>query len=153
MATIVPVDRIGDFVGFVSEPTDWLCIDQDRIDAFADATLDHQFIHVDEEASRHGPFGSTIAHGFLSLSLISHFASQFSISIEGVTLGINYGLDKVRFLNPVRVGSNIRAIAKILEIRERQKGRYLMKFEVTIEIEGQEQPALVADWLVMQIVA
>ncbi|SEA50301.1 MaoC family dehydratase [Microbulbifer marinus] len=152
MPTLIPRDRIGDFVGFETEPTGWLHIDQHRIDAFAECTLDRQFIHVDPEAAKLTPFGSTIAHGFLTLSLLSHFAEQLQIGIEGVQMGVNYGLDKVRFINPVKVDSNIRARTRVMGILEKKPGQYQLKLEVTLEIEGEEKPALIAEWLVMQFV-
>lgn len=152
MPTLIPRDKIQEFIGFETETTKWLNIDQNRIDAFAECTLDRQFIHVDPEAARQTPFGTTIAHGFLSLSLLSYFAEQLQVSIEGVKMGVNYGLDKVRFINPVKVNSNLRARAKVLDILEKDPGQYQLKLEVTLEIEGEQKPALVAEWLFMQFV-
>jgi len=131
--------------------TDWISIDQSMINAFADVTKDHQFIHVDPEGAKQTPFGSTVAHGFLSLSLLSHFAEEFGFAIPGVVMAINYGFEKVRFINPVKSGSEIRAQSKVADITEKSPGQFLIKYEVTIEIKGQEKPALVADWLIMQI--
>ncbi|SHG00100.1 Acyl dehydratase [Microbulbifer donghaiensis] len=152
MPTLIPREKVQDFIGLETEPTEWLNIDQDRIDAFAECTLDRQFIHVDPEAAKLTPFGSTIAHGFLTLSLLSYFAEQLQIGIEGVQMGVNYGLDKVRFINPVKVNSNIRARARVMDVLEKNPGQYQLKLEVTLEIEGEQKPALIAEWLVMQFV-
>lgn len=152
MPTLIPQNQIQDFIGHTTEPTDWLTVEQSRIDQFAECTLDRQFIHIDPEAAKQTPFGSTIAHGFLTLSLLSHFAEQMAVGIEGVKMGVNYGLDKVRFINPVKVNSNIRARGKILDILEKNPGQYQFKLEVTIEIEGESKPALIAEWLFMQFV-
>ena len=136
-----------DLQGKIGEPIgtgDWLTVEQDRIDAFADATLDHQWIHVDADKAALGPFGTTIAHGFLSLSLVVALAP--TLEVEGVRMGINYGLDRVRFINPVKVGSRIRAHSKLLEVSEVPGGLHV-KSEVTMEIEGEEKPAYVAETL------
>jgi len=130
---------------------DWFEINQDQIDKFADVTIDHQFIHLDAE--RATPlFGGTIAHGFLSLSMLSHLVSQNGIGVENTVMGINYGFDKVRFLMPVRAGKRIRSHAKLIEVTEKDDNRLLMKNEITVEIEGEEKPALVAEWLTMIVV-
>ena len=152
MATTINKEEIANYVGFEAQPTDWLAIDQQRINEFADVTLDHQFIHVDPEAAAKTPFGGTIAHGFLSLSMLSYFAGQFSLLIEGTMMGVNYGLDRVRFLAPVKVGSRIRARATVSDITEKNPGQFLIRYAVQIEIEGEETPALVADWLGMLFV-
>ena len=131
--------------------TDWLQIDQQRIDAFADCTDDHQFIHIDPERAAKTPFGSTIAHGFLSLSLLTQFAESVGCSFENAVMGINYGLDKVRFLAPVKVNSRVRAHARLLDVQEKKPGHFLIKQEVSIEIEGEATPALIAEWLTMVI--
>lgn len=152
MPTLIPRDKIQDFIGLETEPTGWLEIDQHRIDAFAECTLDRQFIHVDPDAARQTPFSSTIAHGFLSLSLLSYFAEQLQVGIEGVQMGVNYGLDKVRFINPVKVDKKLRARARVMDVREKNPGQYQLKLEVTVEIEGEQKPALIAEWLFMQFV-
>ena len=152
MPTLIPRDKIQDFIGLETEPTGWLEIDQHRIDAFAECTLDRQFIHVNPEAARRTPFGSTIAHGFLSLSLLSYFAEQLQVGIEGAQMGVNYGLDKVRFINPVKVDKKLRARARVMDIQERNLGQYQLKLEVTVEIEDEQKPALIAEWLFMQFV-
>ena len=128
--------------------TDWMEITQDRVDRFADATDDHQWIHVDPERASNGPFGGTIAHGFLTLSLVVPLASQVELPIEGVRMALNYGLDRVRFTNPVRVGSRIRLRREILEVTEAKDGGVQVKNGMTIEIEGEERPAAVAETLV-----
>ena len=126
---------------------------QQRINEFAECTEDRQFIHVDEEKAAQGPFGGTIAHGFLTLSMLSHIATQNGISPEGVVMGINYGFDKVRFLAPVRAGKRIRAQVEILDITPKDDNRFLIKQGITVEIEDEETPALVAEWLSMLVTA
>ncbi|GAB3105812.1 MaoC family dehydratase [Pseudomaricurvus hydrocarbonicus] len=150
---LIKKDEIEQYIGRESEPTEWFTVTQDQIDQFADCTHDHQFIHVDPEKAKETPFGTTIAHGFLSLSMLSHFSEEFGMAIEGVYMGINYGFDSVRFLSPVKVNSRIRARAKNLEIVEKNPGQFVTKTEVTIEIEGVEKPALKAVWIGMQMVA
>jgi acyl dehydratase len=124
---------------------DWLEVSQDRINQFADATGDHQWIHVDPERAAQGPFGTTIAHGYLTLSLIPSLGGG-GLPITGAKMGINYGLDRVRFIAPVKVGSRVRARRKLLDVTEGE-GFVQLKTEVTIEIEGQNKPACVAETL------
>ncbi len=143
----VPPERLADYIDKTLEPSGWLTIDQQQIDTFADATHDHQFIHVDEVRAAATPFGTTIAHGFLTLSLVSHFLGQCGIAPDNVQMAINYGSDKVRFLEPVKVGSAVRAHVRLLEVREKRPGQILTKNRVTIEIRDAENPALVADIL------
>jgi acyl dehydratase len=131
--------------------SDWYLFDQDRINAFADCTDDHQFIHTDPGAAGKTPFGSTIAHGFLSLSMLSYFATSVGCVFEDMVMGINYGFDKVRFLAPVKVDKRIRARARLLDVHEKKPGHFMIKQEVTIEIEGEPTPALIAEWLTMSI--
>jgi acyl dehydratase len=133
-------------------PSEWLLIDQERINLFADATSDHQFIHVDVEKAVATPFGSTIAHGFLSLSLVSHLVGQIMPKPEGTIMGINYGSDKVRFLQPVKVDSRVRAFARVEKVSVRPGGQLLVKSKVTVEIENEERPALIAETLSLYIV-
>ena len=123
-----------------------------RFDAFADATGDHQFIHVDPAAAAATPFGGTIAHGFLTLSLIAVLLPERAIVLEGIKMGVNYGFDKVRFLAPVRSGKRVRARHKLLDFSDKGGGRFLTSIEVTVEIEGEDKPALIAEWLGMQYV-
>jgi acyl dehydratase len=147
----VPVDQIPSYVGKELGVSDWLTVDQDRINAFADATLDHQFIHVDPEAAKLTPWGTTIAHGFLTLSLIPHLTSEIGIKPEGTLMVINYGSDKVRFLEPVRVGSSVRARVVLADATEKGPGRFLFKTQITVEIKENEKPALVAETLMLSI--
>ena len=131
---------------------EWLEIDQDRINLFADATLDHQFIHIDPEKSAElSPYKVTIAHGFLTLSLLSKMIEGNGVMPEGTVMGLNYGFDKVRFLAPVRAGKRVRAHVEIVSVDEKPGGRFLVKQAVSVEIEGEETPALVAEWLSMLV--
>ena len=148
MIGLVPADKLVEYVGQEIGSSDWFEVDQDRIDMFADATLDHQFIHIDSEKAT-PLFGSTIAHGFLSLSLVPHLTSQAVLAPENLKMVFNYGLDKVRFINPVNVGSKVRTHSKCVSVDDKGDGRYLMKTEVTMEIEGAEKPAYVAETLSM----
>ena len=148
MIGIVPAEKLVDYVGQEIGSSDWFEVDQDRIDMFADATLDHQFIHIDSEKAT-PLFGSTIAHGFLSLSLVPHLTSQAVLAPENLKMVFNYGLDKVRFINPVNVGSKVRTHSKCVSVDDKGDGRYLMKTEVTMEIEGVEKPAYIAETLSM----
>ena len=148
MIGLVPAEKLVEYVGQEIGSSDWFEVDQDRIDMFADATLDHQFIHIDSEKAT-PLFGSTIAHGFLSLSLVPHLTSQAVLAPENLKMVFNYGLDKVRFINPVNVGSKVRTHSKCLSVDDKGDGRYLMKTEVTMEIEGVEKPAYVAETLSM----
>ncbi len=152
MPTIISRNEIDQAIGQQAEPTQWHLVTQEQINQFADCTLDHQFIHIDPEAAKKTPFGTTIAHGFLSLSMLSHFAESFTTVIDGFYMGINSGFDKVRFIHPVAVDSKIRAHAKLLSIEETKPGQFRTKTEVTIEIEGIEKPALVAEWIGIQMV-
>ena len=140
--------RIGATLGV----SDWFLLDQARIDAFADVTLDHQFVHVDPERARATPFGSTIAHGFLTLSLLVHLCLPFIPTLANRKLVVNYGFDKVRFFAPVRVGKRIRAIGKLGEVAERKPGNVILRVDVTVEIEGEEKPALSAEWLSLHVI-
>ncbi len=124
---------------------DWLEVTQDRIDQFAEATGDHQWIHVDPERAAQGPFGTTIAHGYLTLSLIPSLGGG-GLPVTGAKMGINYGLDRVRFIAPVKVGSRVRARRKLVDVTEGE-GFLQLKVEVTVEIDGQDRPAAVAETL------
>ena len=149
MAGLVPADTLKDYIGKDMGTSDWLEIDQERINQFADVTLDHQFIHVDEEKAT-PLFGSTIAHGFLSLSLMAGMPAP-QVAPDNMKMAFNYGLDKVRFLTPVNVGSKVRAKATLLSVDDKGDGRYLVKNEIKMEIEGQEKPAYVAEALTMYV--
>ena len=144
--------------GTESATGDWMEVDQDRINQFADVTLDHQFIHVDPERAKDTPFGTTIAHGFLTLSLLTHLGAsaqpenQDPARHKGVVMGVNYGFDKVRFISPVTVGSRVRVHALLSKVEI--KGNAIQQTRtMTIEIEGQEKPALVADWITRMVYA
>jgi len=141
------------FIGSELGVSDWVEITQSNVNTFADITKDHQFIHVNEEAAAQTPFGGTIAHGFLSLSMLSYFAeSGCSVLVENTKMGMNYGLDKVRFLQPVLVGSRIRGRGFLISVVEKNPGQYLFKLNLTVEIENADKPALIAEWLVMLFV-
>jgi acyl dehydratase len=131
----------------------WFVVDQARIDAFADTTEDWQFIHVNPELAKQTPFGGTIAHGFLTLSLASAMSYDAVKPLDGVVMGVNYGFDKLRFLAPVPAGSRIRGRFKLLSAEDKGGGRWLIKHELTVEIEGGDKPALIAEWLGMQMLA
>ena len=149
MAGLVPADTLKDYIGKDMGTSDWLEIDQERINQFADVTLDHQFIHVDEEKAT-PLFGSTIAHGFLSLSLMAGMPAP-QVAPDNMKMAFNYGLDKVRFLTPVNVGSKVRTKATLLSVDDKGDGRYLVKNEIKMEIEGQEKQAYVAEALTMYV--
>ncbi|WP_219415537.1 MaoC family dehydratase [Pseudonocardia nigra] len=142
------VDELREAAGSQLGVSDWVTVDQSHIDTFAEATGDHQWIHVDQERAKAGPFGTTIAHGFLTLSLLPVLVSQI-YKIENVKMGINYGLNKVRFTSPVPVGSKVRGSIELLEVADVAGGVQLTN-KVTVEIEGSERPALVAEWLTRQ---
>lgn len=128
--------------------SEWVTIDQAMIDKFADATGDHQFIHIDPERAAQTPFGGTIAHGFLTLSLMPMLAARTEQpEIDGVRMGVNYGGNKVRFLTPVRSGSRVRGRFKLLELVEKRPGQWQQTTQFTVEIEGQDKPALIAEWI------
>jgi acyl dehydratase len=148
----VPVDELSQHIDKPLEPSEWVLIDQDRIDSFADATLDHQFIHVDAEKAAQTPFGGTIAHGYLTMSLISHFLGTCSVLPAEAVMAINYGSNKMRFLQPVPVGSEVRGVATLKEVTEKAPGQLLLKNEVVVQIKGEDKPALVAEILSLFIV-
>ena len=137
-------------VGTEIGTSEWITVDQDRINVFADVTEDHQFIHINEDMAKMTPFGGTIAHGFLTLSLLSKFSEGAGMVIEGVKMGVNYGFEKVRFLAPVPSGAKVRGRFTLKSAVEKKPGQHLLTYEVTVDIEGQEKPALIADWLAMQ---
>ena len=148
---IVPKAEIASAVGTRYEPSEWIDITQDRINSFADCTEDHQFIHVDEEAAAKTPFGSTIAHGLLTLSLLPKLIEGQGVVPENLVMGLNYGFDKVRFLAPVRVGKRVRGHVEILSVDQKDDNRFLIKQGISVEIEGEDTPALVAEWLNMMV--
>ena len=135
--------RIGQEIGV----SDWLTMDQKRIDEFAESTEDRQFIHVDPQAAAQTPFGTTIAHGFLSLSMLSRMAAEVMLIPDTTRMAVNYGLDRVRFIAPVKSGKRIRGRFRLDSIEEKAPGQLLLRHTVTVEIEGEEKPALTAEWL------
>ena len=141
-------DSLKELVGQEHAVTDWFQVTQERIQQFADATLDHQWIHVDvERARQESPFRAPIAHGFLTLSLLPHFMHEALQIKQGVRLGVNYGLNRVRFVSPVRVGSNIRARIALQSIKDVASNAVEVIFNVTVEVEGSEKPCCVAEWI------
>jgi acyl dehydratase len=146
MPTLTP-DEMKAHVGQESV-SDWVEVSQAMIDTFADATGDHQFIHVDPDRAAQTPFGGTIAHGFLTLSLMPLLTQKADIPrLQGAKMGVNYGGNKVRFLTPVRSGSKVRGRFKTLSFDEKRPGQFQQTTEFTVEIEGQNKPALIAEWI------
>jgi len=133
--------------------SDWITLDQERINVFADCTEDHQFIHIDQEAAAKTPFGGTIAHGFLTLSMLVKLCEGVSVHPQGVVMGVNYGLNKVRFLAPVRAGKRVRAHVELASVEQKDDNRFLTQQNITVEIEGEDTPALYAEWLGMTLIA
>ena len=142
-----PLEEIRSKVGEEIGVSGWLTIDQNRIDEFADATDDHQFIHVDPEAAARTPLGGTIGHGFLSLSMLSRMAADAVLVPDNIKMALNYGLDRVRFIAPVKSGKRIRGRFRLDSVDEQAPGQLLLRHTVTVEIEGEEKPALTAEWL------
>jgi len=140
--------RVGSEIGLSS----WITINQARIDAFADATEDRQFIHVDPKAAEQTPFGGTIAHGFLTLSLLSKMGAEAMLVPDAMKIAINYGLDRVRFLAPVRAGSRVRGRFTLDSLEEKAPGQWLLRHAVSVEIENEDKPALTAIWLALIVV-
>ena len=153
MLEVVAKEKLADYVGKELGAGDWFTVTQDQVNTFADATLDHQFIHIDEEKAKETPFGGTIAHGFLTLSMLVHLTENCSIVPENIVMGVNYGFDKVRFINPVRVGSEVRAKVTIADVTHKDGGQILIKQAISVEIKGQDKPALIGEWLLMYVVA
>ena len=151
---VVEVADLASYVGKELGASEWFQIDQDRINAFADATLDHQFIHVDPEQARNTPFGTTIAHGYLTLSLLPYLQATIDgfLMPKGMKMAMNYGFDKLRFMAPVKVDKRVRAVATMMEATEKREGQWLLKFNFVVEIEGEDKPALMAEWLLMYFV-
>ncbi|KPW34574.1 MaoC-like acyl dehydratase [Pseudomonas amygdali pv. mellea] len=145
----VPVTELKHYIGKEAECSDWLTIDQERINLFAEATGDFQFIHVDPVKAAQTPFGATIAHGFLSLSLIPKLMEGIMVLPEGLKMAVNYGMDSVRFVQPVLVNSRVRLKVQLTEVTEKKPGQWLLKAIATLEIEGQEKPAFVAEPLTL----
>jgi acyl dehydratase len=136
--------KVGQQIG----TSEWVEMSQERIDQFAEATGDHQFIHVDPDKAKLTPFGGTIAHGFLTLSMIPYLSANSDLpKVEGVKMGVNYGGNKTRFISPVRSGKRIRGHWKLLELEEKRPGQWQQTHEITIEIEGEDKPALITEWI------
>ncbi|NUT01404.1 MAG: MaoC family dehydratase [Sphingomonas sp.] len=135
--------RVGEEVGVSS----WLTMDQQRIDQFADATEDRQFIHIDPQAAAQTPLGGTIGHGFLTLSMLSRMAAEAMLVPDNIRMALNYGLDRVRFIAPVRSGRRIRGRFRLDSVEEKAPGQLLLRHTITVEIEGEEKPAMTAEWL------
>ena len=152
MAITIQAQNLTDYVGKQTGVSRWFTITQEQIDTFADATHDHQFIHIDPVKAKETPFGSTIAHGFLSLSLLSAVAYDAGINLENTLMGLNYGFDKIRFLQPVNVNSKIRGHMVLAKVFEKRPGQFLLTWDVSIEIDSIEKPALTAQWLTMTII-
>ena len=150
---MITINEYKDLIGAELEPSPWLQITQERIDLFADATNDFQFIHVDPERAKETPFGSTIAHGYLTLSLLSDLLGHCWPKLEGLVMGINYGFEKVRFINPVLAGARIRAQSKISLVELKEPTAVNITRTITVEIEGQNKPALVAEWITRSVFA
>lgn len=144
---IASIDEIRSKVGQEVGVSDWILIDQARIDSFADVTEDPQFIHIDPVRAAQTPFGGTIAHGFLTLSLLSRMAADAMLRPDGIKMGVNYGFEKVRFIAPVRSGKRVRGHFVLASFEEKRPGQYQFTHSVTVEIEGEDKPALVADWI------
>ncbi len=147
----VSKEELQEYVDKSLEPSAWVRIDQKMINTFADATMDYQFIHVDKERAAQTPFGTTIAHGYLTMSLVSHFLGECAIGPKNAVMALNYGSDKVRYLQPVKVDSDIRAQATLMSVSEKAPGQILVKTGIAIEIKGEEKPALVAEILSLYI--
>ena len=146
----MPIASIEDIIAAVGSEvgvSDWIPVDQARIDAFAEVTEDPQFIHIDPVAAAKTPFGGTVAHGFLTLSLLSRMAADAMPRPEGVRMGVNYGFERVRFMAPVRSGRRVRGRFQLERFEEKRPGQWQFVHKVTVEIEGEEKPALVADWI------
>jgi acyl dehydratase len=144
---VAPLEEIRNRIGQEIGVSSWLAIDQKRIDEFAAATEDRQFIHVDPEAAAQTPFGGTIGHGFLSLSMLSRMAVETMLVPDNIKMAVNYGLDRVRFIAPVKSGKRIRGRFRLDSVEEKAPGQLLLRHTVTVEIEGEEKPALTAEWL------
>lgn len=144
----VSAEELKSYVGKQLGTSEWIVVDQNMINIFADSTGDHQFIHVDEEKAKETPFGGTIAHGFLTLSLMPLMMAKADMPRpKAVKMAVNYGLNKVRFLSPVRSGKKVRGHIKLLDLEEKRPGQWQQTIEISVEIEGEEKPALLAEWV------
>jgi acyl dehydratase len=145
----VPTAELASYTGKELGRSEWLTIDQERINQFAECTGDHQFIHVDPEKAKLTPFGGTIAHGFLSLSLVPKLMEGIMIVPQGLKMAVNYGLDSVRFIQPVKVNSKVRLVLTLTEVTEKNPGQWLLKAKAVLEIEGSDKPAYIAEPLTL----
>lgn len=152
MAAAVPASELTSYIGKDMGHSDWLTIDQERVNQFAECTGDHQFIHIDEEKAKLTPFGGTIAHGFLSLSLLPVLSAGLLVRPQGLKMAVNYGLDNLRFIQPVRVGSRVRLHVTVVDVTEKNPGQWLVKARSTLEIEGVDKPAFIAEGLTLYFV-
>jgi len=150
--TKIPASEFRELAGRTLEPSSWLEITQDRINRFADATNDHQFIHVSRIKAAFTPFRKPIAHGFLSLSLLSYLNAENALVPDNLKMVLNYGSDRLRFLAPVKVGKRVRSHQTIMSVTEKRPGQWLVKTDVSVEIEGEDKPALIAEMLALYYV-
>ena len=153
VAKSVTKEQLINAAGTVLDPSPWFALTQERINNFADCTEDHQFIHINEELAKQTPFGGTIAHGFLTLSMLAKMAESSMLLPDNLLMGMNYGFDKVRFLSPVRAGKRVRMLSKVISVERKDENRFLVKLAVQVEIEDEKTPALVAEWLNMFVTA
>lgn len=146
---LAPVAELKDYIGKELGRSEWLNIDQARINQFAECTGDHQFIHVDPEKAKLTPFGGTIAHGFLSLSLLPVLSEKIMLMPQGLKMAVNYGLDNLRFIQPVKVNSNVRLVLTLMDVTEKNPGQWLFRAKAVLEIEGVDKPACIAEQLTL----
>ncbi|MFC4013912.1 MaoC family dehydratase [Nonomuraea purpurea] len=151
MRTFANVQELKAAIGETFGPTEWRTVTQDQVNLFADATADHQWIHVDVERAKEGPFGGTIAHGYLTLSMLPVFMFEM-VEVQNIAMGVNYGLNKVRFPRPVPVGARIRAVGELTDVKGTPAG-YLSTLKMTVEVEGERRPACIAETLSLYVPA
>ncbi|KAB2850038.1 MAG: MaoC family dehydratase [Hyphomicrobiaceae bacterium] len=149
----IPLQQLLEKTGTEIGVSRWISVDQPMIDAFAATTLDRQFIHIDPIAAARSPFGGTIAHGFLTLSLLSAMIQDALPPVAGRAMGVNYGFDKVRFITPVKSGARVRGRFTLAEARQRSPKEVQLRYAVTVEVDGEAKPALIADWLTLIVLA
>lgn len=147
----ITLAQVNEYVGQEVAVTDWMTVDQEMINQFAEVTLDKQFIHTDPERAKDTPFGTTIAHGLLTLSLVAYFVEKSDFNVEGFLVRVNYGFDKVRFLSPVPSGSRVRSRVKLIDAEEKRPGQLMLTIEVTAEVEGSARPAMIAEYLELRL--
>ncbi|MEH6498440.1 MAG: MaoC family dehydratase [Pseudoalteromonas distincta] len=152
MTAAVPASELSSFIGKDMGHSEWMTIDQERVNQFAECTGDHQFIHLDVEKAKQTPFGGTIAHGFLSLSLLPVLSAGLLVRPQGLKMAVNYGMDSLRFIQPVRVGSRVRLHVSVVDVTEKNPGQWLVKAKSTLEIEGNDKPAFIAEGLTLYFV-